>query len=95
MLLKVTTPRLASPHLPGLHLCAFIFRFSLCEPSPAPGLSSPTPYGRARSQARGSKGGLGERWSPAPPAGAAAGALRLLAVFLHTPALCVLRCGFS
>lgn len=83
LLEKVTTPRLASPPLQG---CAVIFLFSLCERSPLPELSSPTPYGWARSQARGSKGRLGEWWSPAPPAGAVVGGLGLLAAFLQCPA---------
>lgn len=59
LLEKVTTPRPARPHLPDLHPCAFIFLFSVSEQSPPPELSSPTPYSWARSQARGSKGGLG------------------------------------
>lgn len=66
--------RLASPHLPHLHPCAFILFFSLCDQSPLPELSFPIAYSQARSHARGSQGPLCEgRWSPVPPNWGSAG----------------------
>lgn len=88
LLEKVTMPRLASPHLPGLHPCPFIFLFSLCEQSPLPELSSPTPYGWARSQPRGSKGSLGGTVVSSPTSrgrGGSTGAPRCVSAVPGTP----------
>lgn len=85
---KVTMPRLASPHLPGLHPYAFIFLFSLCEQRPLPELPPPAPDGRARSRAGGSKGGRGVMVVSSPTgrgSGGSAGAPRRVSAAPGTP----------
>lgn len=83
LLEKVTMPRLASPHLPGLHPCPFICLFFfyvskvLCLNS-----HLPLPTARQGANPEAAKAVWGGRRSPAPPAGAGVEALGLLAVFL-------------
>lgn len=85
LLEKITTPRVASLHLPGLHPWAFIcLFFPLCEQSLLPGLSSSFPGHGAEPEA--AEVAWGGRWSPSLPARAAVAALGLLAVFLQPPA---------
>lgn len=59
---RAQAAQLRSPRLAPL--CIY---FSLCEQNPLHELSSPTPYGWARSQARGSKDGLGRTVVSSPP----------------------------